>query len=220
MSKFKWTRKSIGVMVLISFLSVFLIVSFLPESYYISIPKLTVTKAGTVYSHLYEGTPPLSYRFEVECTTNGILSVSNPVHVKVTLREVNITNFLDYFCGVTFTGAYPFPTEESRGYPMNSVIVYVNQNGDGTYSGESDVVWLEEGPSYISEVINNPVGHHVPISMYENSTIVLTVSSASDTLTMHFTANTARLTWQIGSFSIIILQPVFEAILLKERKSV
>jgi len=179
---------------------------------------LTVTRAGTVYSHVYDDTPPISYRFEIECSTNGILSVNNPAHVRVTIREVNITNFLDYFCGVTFTGAYAYPIEQDSGYPMNSVIVYVAANGDGTYSGESDVVWLQEGSTYMSEVINNPVGHHVPITMYENSTTVLNVSSASDTLTMHFTASTTRLTWQIGSFSIIVLQPVFEAILLKDKK--
>jgi hypothetical protein len=148
----------------------------------------------------------------MECTTLGILSVNNPVHVKVTVKNVNITNFLDYFCGVTFTNAYPYPTEEERGYPMNSVIIYLNNNGDGTYSGERDVVWLQEGSSYINEVIKNPVGKHIPITMYENSTSVLTVSSASDTLTMHFTASASRLTWQIGSFSIIVLQPIFEAI--------
>ncbi len=102
---------------------------------------------------------------------------------------------------------------------MNSVIIYLKDNGDGTYFGEKDIVWLQEGSSYISEVINNPVGRHVPITIYENSTTVLTVSSASDTLTMHFTASTARLAWQIGSFSLIILQPVFEAILLKEKKA-
>ncbi len=107
MKNFKWTKRNIGIIVLVSFVTFFFVISILPESYFVSIPKLTITKAGTVYSHMFEECPPISYRYEIECTTIGILSVNNPVHVKVTLRNVNITNFFDYFCGITFTGAYP-----------------------------------------------------------------------------------------------------------------
>lgn len=221
MNNFKWTKRKIGTIVLIAFVTVFLIISLLPESLFVNVPQLRLTRAGKVYSsHIYPNTPPISYRFELTFTATGTFSVNNPVHVKVILKNMNISNFLDYFCGVTFTNAYTYPIEYHEDFPMNSVIIYLKNNGDGTYSGQGDVVWLVEGSTYISEVINNPLGHTVPISMYENASSVLTISSVSDTLTLHFTASTARLAWQIGSFSIIVLQPVFEAILLKDKKQV
>lgn len=214
---FEWTRRKIGMIVLVSFVIAFLTISLLPVSFFIEIPQLRTTQAGTVYSHLFPEAPPVSYRFEAVFTATGIFSVNNPVHVKVTVKQVNVTNFLEYWCGVTLTHAYQYPTVYHEGFPMNSVIINVRDNGDGTYSGEKEIVWLEEGPTYLTEVINNPIGRYIPETMTENSTSVLTISSAADTLTLHFTQNTARLTWQIGSFSIIVLQPVFEAILLKKK---
>jgi hypothetical protein len=190
----------------------------LPENWFVAVPQLRNTQAGTAYTHLYSETPPISYRFEITFTATGTFSVNNPVHVKVVLRDLNITNFLDYFCGVSFTHAYSYPTEFTEDSPMNNVIIYLKNTGDGTYSGEGNVVWLVEGPTYMGEVINNPVGHVIPFDMFTQTNSVLTISSASDTLSIHFTQNTARLSWQIGSFSIIVLEPVFEAILLKEKK--
>ena len=69
----------------------------------------------------------------------------------------------------------------------------------------------------MGEVINNPVGHNLNLDTSQANS-VLTISSAADTLTTHFSQSTAKLAWQIGSFSIIVLEPAFEAILLKEER--
>ncbi|MBE3116921.1 hypothetical protein IMZ68_06920 [Candidatus Bathyarchaeota archaeon] len=105
----------------------------------------------------------------------------------------------------------------SENKPTDSAIIYLKNNGDGTYSGEGDIVWLVEGPTYMGEVINNPVGHNLNLDTSQANS-VLTISSAADTLTTHFSQSTAKLAWQIGSFSIIVLEPAFEAILLKEER--
>ena len=198
---------------------VFLTISLLPESCFINVPKLMKTQAGTAFTHLYKETPAIQYRFELTFSTIGAFSVNNPVHVKVVLKDLNITNFSDYFCGVSFTDAYSSPIEYYEDSPMNSVIIYIENNGDGTYSGEGGVIWLLEGPTYMAEVINDPVGHVIPRDTFIDTNSVLIISSVSDTLAIQFTQSTARLSWQIGSFGILVLQPIAEAILLKEKKT-
>lgn len=118
--------------------------------------------------------------------------------------------------GVSFTNAYASPLAEN--VPMSSLIIYLRDNGDGTYVGESEVVWLVEGATYMAEVINNPIGSHFTLDTFMGADSALIISSVSDTLAIQSTQSTARLSWQIGSFSIIVLQPILEAIILKEKK--
>lgn len=211
-------KRTISIILLCSFLGMFSFLTVLPDSFFIKTPQLIATQAGTSYSHIWLEGPPISFRYEVTFIADGSISVNNPVHVKVRLKQMNITNFLDFYSGVTFSRAYEAPIRYKENQIISSVIIELNKMEDGTYFGEKDVVWGFEGPSYMTEVIREPEGKHIPSTYYENSTAVVNVSGVSDTLALHFTANTNRLTWQIGSFSIIVLQPILEAIFLREEK--
>jgi len=215
----KVTKRRISLILLSLFIFFFTLFTVLPESFFVNTPELIATQAGTSYSHIWENAPAISFRYEVTFKASGSVSVNNPVHVTVRLKQMNISNFLEFYSGVTFSHAYPYPLEYEEKHIMNSVIVELNKEADGTYFGEKEVVWVFEGASYITEVIKNPAGQHIPVTAYENSTPIITVSGVSDTLTLHFTASANRLTWQIGSFSIIVLQPIMEAIFLKEKKT-
>ena len=211
-------KRIISLILLGLFLFMFILVSTLPNSCFIDTPKLIATQSGTSHSHIFLDAPAISFRYEVTFIADGGISVNNPVHVKVRLKEMNRTDFLNHYCGVTFSSAYSSPIEYNENRIINSVIVDLTDNGDGTYFGEKTIVWGFEGPSYMTEVIKDPEGRHIPSTVYENSTAIVNVSGVSDTLTLHFTASANRLTWQIASFSIIVLQPIIEAIILKEKK--
>jgi hypothetical protein len=117
---------------------------------------------------------------------------------------------------VTFSHSYDYPTQYYENSPINASIIYLQKVADNIYSGEGDIVWCLAGDTYLTEVIKNPIGHEILDNTLENYSSILAVSSMADTLTLQFTQNTAKLSWLIGSFSIIILQPVFEAILVKK----
>jgi hypothetical protein len=214
-------KQIISIIVILMFTVVLTLAVFLPDEYLVGTQKMgyIITRSGTTQSHIYPETPPISYRYEVTFKTTGAISVNNPVHVTVFLKEMNISNFLDYFGGVTFVNAYSYPIDYHENQTMNSLIINVTEEADGTYYGEADVVWLIEGPTYLSETLKNPAGQHVPIDLYDNSSVkpVITVSSVSDTLTTQFTATTNRLALIVGSFGVIVMQPILEAIFLKEK---
>lgn len=212
-------RRVIALVLFALFVSSIITVSkILPDSFFIEIPQLIATQAGTSDSHIWIDAPAIHFRYEVTFIADGSISVNNPVHVKVKLKELNRTDFLEHYSGVTFSHAYKSPIEYKENRIINSVIIYLNDMGDGTYFGEEMVVWGFEGPSYMTEVIKDPTGRHIPSTVYENSTAVVNVSGVADTLALKLTATTNRLAWQIGSFGILVLQPILEAIFLKEKK--
>lgn len=214
--KVKWTKRKIGLIVLFSFLLTFTLFSVLPDSWFADIPRLTKTQRGTYRSNLYPNkAPAVEFECESTFTAVGAFSVNNPINVKLTLKNLNITDFLDYYCGVSFTNAYAHPLNEAV---MSTLIVYLEDNGDGTYSGESDAVWLVEGHTYLATTIINPEGTHFTNDVFENADSPLSISGVSDTLSIKFTQSTSKLEYQIWSVSILVLQPILEAILLKEKK--
>jgi hypothetical protein len=177
-----------------------------------------MTVAGIANNHLYPDAPPISYSYELTFTASGAFSVNNPVNVKVVFKNVNITNFLDSYCGVSFSYAYNSPIQFSEQHPANSAIIYLNKTAEGTYSGEDDVVWLAEGPTIMVEVVKNPANRAFTASILNSESSVLTISSVSDTLAMSLSQSSAKLAWLIGSFSIIVLEPAFDAIWVKDEK--
>jgi len=215
----KWTRRrKIGVIIVVFFVIVFFIIWFAPATWFVSIPEIKMTVAGIANNRLYPDAPPVSYRYELTFTASGAFSVNNPIHVKVVLKNVNMTNFLDYYCGVSFSYAYNSPIQFSEQHPADSIIIYLNKTEGGTYSGEDDVVWLAEGQTCMIEVINNPANRAFASDILNQASSVLTISSVSETLAMSLSQSTAKLAWQLGSFSIIVLEPAFEAIWVKDEK--
>ncbi|MBN1245231.1 hypothetical protein JXA31_06525 [Candidatus Bathyarchaeota archaeon] len=220
--KFEWTRRKIGLIVLVAFLIVFLLISAFPESHFVGAPPIQYFAVGTVEVNYHlSGYPSVHFDQDIIFSAIGSFSVNNPVHVKILISNVNVTDFLSYYDSVTFTNGYPNPIEWDSQYvtpfPMK-IKLEKDTTNTAYFIGEGDLVWLTEGPTYCLLYPNTDQYFNIPYTNITESKSVITITGVSDTLSTHFSEATAKIAWQIGSFSIIILQPVFEAILLKEPK--
>jgi hypothetical protein len=216
----EWTqRRILGLSVVIAFLAVFLIISAIPEDYFLVVPTITVSRSGE-YNGGYPqvGYPSVSYSEQFIFSTTGSFSVNNPVTVKVNITNVNITDFLTFYRGIAFPDAYPSSNINFslNGVPDNAIIA-LKDDGNGTYTGENTIVWLFEGPTYPILVPTNITASFSQETPPPSGTI-LTIASISDTLSIKFNESTSKLAWQLGSFGIVALEPAFEAIFLKEEK--
>lgn len=210
MATFEWTRRKIGIIVLISFLAVFITISFIPESWFIGAPSITYVASFTTDDKMYADFPAVHFESTTTFTAIGSFSVNNPIHVKVVLKNVNLTNFLSYYNVISFLKGYSVSITFNPDGTILNAIITLRDAGNGTYVGEGDVIWLVEGPTYMIEIPNSPLTFqfYVPRAMNENP--IITISGVSDTVSTHFSEATAKLAWQVGSFSIIVLEPVFE----------
>ena len=222
--KFEWTRRKIGLIVLVVFLIVFLVISVTPESFFVGAPPIEFFAVGTVeVNYDLEGYPSVRFDQDIIFSAIGSFSVNNPIYVKIFISNVNITDFLSYYDSVTFTNGYPIHIEFDPRYvtpfPMK---IKLEQDSTNTayFIGEGDVVWLIEGPTISLLYPKTDQYFNIPYHNLNESQSVITITGVTDTLATHFSQATAKIAWQISSFSIIILQPVFEAILLKKTKPI
>jgi len=190
----------------------------MPENWFVGAPTITYVATFTTDDKMYADFPAVHFESTTTFTAIGSFSVNNPIHVKVVITNVNLTNFLANYNVVSFLKGYSYPIKFNPDGTILNAIITLRDVGNGTFLGENDVVWLVEGPTYMIEIPNSPetFTFYVPTSMNENP--IITISGVSDTLSTHFSQATAKIAWQIGSFSIVILEPIFEAILLKDDK--
>lgn len=184
---------------------------------------------------LYGGTrlstyPTVTYYMDVTFKADGSFSVGNPVHVNVVLTRPNNTRFLSSYCCATLTGALNIPPTMGVGNAKNTVFadrIYLTAYPNGSYIGSADIKFVEAGGQDISLIpppnLSNPAqiilepgfkgGIPYPYNLSKpTSTIV--VSDSSATLGIDTTRFVAKISILVGTFSIILLQPVLEAILI------
>ncbi len=218
--KDKRTRKqSIGLTFILLFLIVFFTIFFIPQQAFYEPQKITITLAfgDEQFNYGNANLPAGLYNYKATMTATGSFSVNNPVTITFEITYVNITNFLTYYNGVTFNGAYPYPLNSTNG--EYTATLRFKDTGNGTYTAEGKVVWLIEGPTAPIILPNTNAQISVMSSQQPTSTTaMLTISSVSDTLAFKSSEYSVKLTWLIGSFSILLLEPLFEAIFVKERR--
>ncbi|MDG6970417.1 MAG: hypothetical protein JRN54_04830 [Nitrososphaerota archaeon] len=156
--------------------------------------------------------PPFAVHFEFTFKATGSVSLSNPVKVTVTITSINLTDFefFKYYDGVGFSGAFNASTINSK-QPLLANIP-VHQQSDGSLSGNATIIWLQDGPT-VPFLTPHSTNWYLNNQALASDGPVLNVAGESDTLAIQTSMNTQRLTWILIGFSILMLQPVLEAIL-------
>jgi len=211
-------RKKLNLVILLIFGIWLAVASLIPAQDYLPIPTLTASQSGTFYVGIISsrGNFTISYQCNMTFTATGSFSVNNPVTVVLSVGNANVSNLLGYGGGIMFLHSVNYPLESSNNQYIGVIVLHTV--GNGVYQGKGQLVWQQEGQTW---GLLAPYGniYSIPESAFLNSgQPILTISGVSDTLSMIFSESTTKVAWQIGSFSIVFLQPVFEAIFLKEEK--
>lgn len=225
------SRRRIGEFVLGLFIVVLAAAWVLPLPYIYTPPSISYPV------NIYGGTrlttyPTVTYKMDILFTAAGSFSVGNPVNVRVAMYDVNNSNVLDYYCCASFTNALNIPPVHGTGNASATIFtdrINLRPFPNGSYIGTGSIVFEEPGGQLVSLLppanLTNPVsiitepgftgGIPYPYNLSAQSAVI-TISDSSATLDIESTGYIARVTLMIGAFSVILLQPVLEAILLQD----
>ena len=181
-----------------------------------SVPNITVPYDANYYvinywhvaNHSY---PVLSMQLSVLLTSEGSLSVNNPVNVFVQVWGVNATNLLTSYDRIAFTDGYEVnSTGNPKQYPLNENIPLTESKKPGYYVGQGKVTWLVPDSTWIYFV---PTNQTIPMSFseIENLTLsnpVATIASATDTVSIQNGIRTEQLNWILLGVGILAVEPI------------
>jgi hypothetical protein len=102
---------------------------------------------------------------------------------------------------------------DKRDIPSFSKLTW-QPNATGWYIAEGDLVWMAEGPSWVFFLPHGNVAVKYPD--VQKGMASLTISGLSDTLSTKNNEITQRLTWIAAGFSILLHQPILEALFVNE----
>lgn len=158
--------------------------------------------------------PAVNWNLAVNFSAKGALSANNQISVTADVFNVVINatnqNLTRYFDKIGFTGSrLPGMTDDGEAYlPLKYI-------GKGIYQASGTLVWPESGPTWPYLHIRGPL-YVATLESFESGTPLLTISSISNTLSLHTNETSLFLTWVLVGFSILMLQPILEAILIQE----
>jgi hypothetical protein len=233
---FEWTRKRrINISITVIFIGFILFIICAPLSWFLwgaTIREYTTTgyvgfDAVSVNGERY---PSISYRFIATFSAVGSFSVDNPVTATMTITNVTanppVANLLDYYSVVCLENAKQCPIahyEDGSDMPALIHLSYAGIDkftGTKAYRGTAVIEWTQEGVSYGPVVLPEGAVFISTAKLEKDFLPIITISGISDTLTQGYTESTNKLTLAIGSFSIILLIPILEAIFEREEKTV
>jgi len=160
--------------------------------------------------------PTLNATIAYNFTAKGTFSAENPITVSVSISNVNTTNLLQYYGELGFFGSvfnssvpqYLAPGEEEPGY------VFLRHGPDGTYVGTATLVWHVESDVYTFLLpILRLFNFNLKIGPNSGQSPTMHISSSSDTFNWKFNEITTKLTLVLVGFSLLMLQPIIEALL-------
>ncbi|MFB3888129.1 MAG: hypothetical protein ACE14S_01445 [Candidatus Bathyarchaeia archaeon] len=233
MRTFEWTRKrKINAFMLALFIIIFVFIILAPLNWFLwGAQKIEWTTWGYIPTYTLEGTlydlPPISYEYIVTFSAIGSFSVNNPIAVDILIRNVSLPNLLDHFQLISFGEAYDYPIKHNADGSINSASILLSYAGkdayygNDSYAGRGEVIWMQEGDKYGPVLAPKDIEVTLTIDLvvkYFHD--VLYISGISDTLAQTFTETANKLTLTLGSFSIIVLAPVLEAIFVQEETTV
>ena len=94
--------------------------------------------------------------------------------------------------------------EKSGSVPLNKL-------PDGTYIGTWTLVWRVETDTY-SFLIPNATNWEIKVGPNSGTQPILHISGIADTYTWRFNVETKKFTFILIGFSVLMLQPIVEAI--------
>ena len=224
------TKRRIGALVFLLFIAVLVIAWVLPINYIYTPPSVELDQSlyGGIRLSTY---PTVTYQMDVMFSAAGSFSVGNPVHVRVDLTHPNNTQFLNSYCCATLTNAVNIPPIMGKGNASNTVFgdrIYLTAYSNGSYIGDASIRFVQPGSQNITLALPPNLTNPIPIIVepgfagglpypynLSKSNGIITVSDSSATLSIDTTRFVARITILVGAFSVVLLQPVLEAILLQ-----
>jgi hypothetical protein len=168
------------------------------------------------------GTQEVKFTADLTFSTNGLFSPYNLIDMTVQIYNSDTPNLTSIFCCVGFTNAH---------YPINSQSVEVPptlyQVGEGDYYASGRIFFVNQTNSYLLLFPHSQTGigcspcqltASVIGQLHAHNSPVLYVGTQSDTLAIQFNQFTVKLAFVLGSFSILLLQPLIESIVLREER--
>lgn len=177
-------------------------------AYFISAPTLqrTTFNPGVVFPSISYGfpnatTPSVQMDFMGTVSTTGSFSVNNPIQVSFILMT-NMTGLTKHYCCMGLI--------DSSKTDMDYIPIQAYSNTSSQYHADSQIEFPVAGPIYI--VLTTALLPFGNIVRPQSTTILLNISDVGDTYTWQYQHLTTQLTLVLVAFSVIFLQPVFEAI--------
>ena len=212
-----WTRKKkVNVTIMVVFAVWLLVTAAIPATSYGAYIRTVGWDLGDVGGRTVTiripPEPAVKYSWEFNFSATGAFSAQNNIHLTAVFFNANITDLQKYYCCIQIA-------EPSFPALLGSPFVLTNM-GNGVYETSGYFTTVGAGPVWVSLA---------PPREYYNSTIVtstiehqikpvLNVSSASDTLQIDLNEFVIKTGFVFSSFSILVLQPVIEAIVLKDAR--
>ena len=204
------TKRKIAITLII----LALIVDCLGWFVFSSVAPIKIIQSEQEIGDYWPGEPTFSVFWDFTLKATGSISLNNVVQVSVLLSDNNKTSdFLQHYNSIGFTDAFS-PKTVSGNNPLLAKIPLYATNNSYTYAGNGSVVWLNSGdtwPFLWPHVAANTV-LGVAYPSIEFGTPLISIAGESDTLSIQNSIATARLTWILIGFSVLMLQPVLEAI--------
>ena len=201
------TKRKIAYVLLIGFI---LIDGF--GFFYANVPRVTIPALMNVpIGYWVNIAPPVSVEVQIWLTASGALSVNNPVTVRAIVTDANVTDLLRYYNAISFTDAYQTDGSQNAKIPLKA-----NPSTTGEYDADGTIIWLIEGPTWVIFLPNtekNIVANRADVTKGD---AVAQIASIGDTLSIQNSVTEQRLTWVLVGFSVLMLQPILEALFLKE----
>jgi hypothetical protein len=190
--------------------------------YMSSVPNITVPAEQIGYKVNYWRAanfsfPVLSMDFNCLFTSQGSLSVNNPVNVCVQIWNVSASNLLASYDGIAFTTGYAVnSTGNPTQYPSRGFIpITESKDPNYEYVAQGKVTWLVPGDTWIYFVPTTKVSQNNIIVFYkyvENGfSPVATIADATDTISIQNGIRTEQLNWILLGVGILAFQPIISA---------
>lgn len=214
-----WTAKrAINMFLLVLWFIWLVTTGFAPTMNYGHFVFNNATPVTREYSEHLEGYSAVSYRIDITIVTDGVPSAYNPIHVYAILSNFNVSDPMNVCClSLMLTGA---------SYPLGPYMLLKPESG-GVYSTEGYVTFFNQTETWPALIPPQPTegGLYDPrtvlspneLNQIKSQPALFSVGPQSDTLTLQFNAFAVKLAVVLGSFSILLLQPLVEGIFLREK---
>jgi len=209
-----WTRKRrINAAVLVAWLVFLGLILQIPLSYYGSqVFQTEYTGGGFFTDFQLSSYPSLTFNYTVTFSTVGTFSAYDLIQFNAVVYNVNNPTALsEYYKVAQFTNASWIEYGSDGNLSLGSGGRYY-ATGEIAFA-EGGNTWFFLGPYHVGPLVNPEAKAELA-----KTPPTLTISPVSDSLTVAFNEAAIRYALIIGSFSILLLQPIIEGIVLREKK--
>jgi hypothetical protein len=176
-------------------------------------------KEFIVYSNQTAGSNfTISFWTQISFKAIGSFSAEKPIHVEIKVFDSNVTDLTNYINMVSFTGSSFVQKNDINVFTGSnnnviSSIGYLNltETEKGKYNSKGDLIWHQSIESHSAWLPPNT--QYFDQNYWQNiGRSKIDITSASDTLAFQSSNTMEKLTYVLVGFSVVMLQPVLEAI--------